>query len=125
MERSVRRRFETEMAPDGVVKYVMYADFSRGTWQDGLRMMFQDRLLYDVEPGKFDNSLFERKDLQWIRHAYVSHLLMAWNGNFYDNKDQGFHLGDFAQKGRLLYGGDDFIGIWPTWPTTTSTKTGS
>jgi len=117
MEHAVRHRFETELAPDGIVHYALYADFHIGSWQDGLRMIFQDRMLFDVEPGKFDNHLFERKDLQWVRHAYVSHLMMAWNHFFYDPSDHKFHLGEFAAKGRLLYGGDDFIGIWPTWPT--------
>ncbi|MEI6274380.1 MAG: formylglycine-generating enzyme family protein [Prolixibacteraceae bacterium] len=117
MEKSVRHRFETEMAPGGVVQYVFYADVHKGNWQDGLRMIFQDRLLYDVDPGQFDNSLFERKDLKWVRQAYVAHLMMAWNGFFYDVQDQNFHLEDFVRKGKASYGGDDFIGIWPTWPT--------
>lgn len=117
MEKAVRRRFETEMAPGGSVRYVLYADFHHGDWQEGLRMMFQDRHLYDVEPGKFDNSLFEREDLKWIRSSYVSHLMMAWNSNVYDLSDKNYHLADFLAKGKKLYGGDDFIGIWPTWPS--------
>ena len=117
MENCVRRRFETEMAPGGVVHYNFYADFHKGSWQEGLRMIFQDRLLYDVEPGNFDNGLFERTDLRWIRHTYVAHLMMAWDGKVYDSSDQKYHLGDFVRKGKKLYGGDDFIGLWPTWPT--------
>jgi iron(II)-dependent oxidoreductase len=117
MVKSVRCRFETEIAPGGSVQYIFYADFHKGSWQDGLRMMFQDRLLYDVEPGKFDNSLFERDDLKWIRPAYVSHLMMAWSGYFYDYSRRKFNLEDFVKRGKKLYGGDDFIGIWPTWPT--------
>lgn len=117
MEKSVRRRFETEMQPGGVVQYVFYADVCKGSWQDGLNLMFHERMLYDVDPGKFDNSMFERDDLKWIRHTYVSHLLMAWNHNFYDATDQKFHLEEFVRRGKQLYGGDDFIGIWPTWPT--------
>ncbi len=117
MIKSVRHRFETEMAPGGVVQYLFYADFNLGNWQDGLRMIFQSRLMYDVEPGKFDDSLFQREDLGWIRHAYVSHLMMAWNQNFYDGVDSKFYLEEFARRGKKLYGGDDFIGIWPTWPT--------
>ncbi|MEI7421420.1 MAG: SUMF1/EgtB/PvdO family nonheme iron enzyme [Prolixibacteraceae bacterium] len=117
MVKSVRRGFETEMQPGGIVQYVLYADICKGSWQDGLTMMFRDRMLYDVDPGKFDNSMFERDDLKWIRHSYVSHLLMAWNRNFYDVTDQKFHLEEFVRSGKQLYGGDDFIGIWPTWPT--------
>ena len=117
MAHAVRHRFETELAPGGVVHYTLYADFHRGSWQDGLRMIFHDRMLYDVNPGNFDNRLFERKDLQWVRHAYVSHLMMAWNHYFVDQTDQKFHLEAFMKRGQRLYGGDDFIGIWPTWPT--------
>ncbi len=117
MEHAVRRRFETEMEPGGVVHYVFYADVHQGSWQEGVRMIFQERLLYDVEPGKFDNALFERADLEWIRHTYVAHLLMAWNNNVYESSDQKYHLEDFVRKGKKLYGGDDFLGIWPTWPT--------
>lgn len=116
-EKVVRRRFETELAPGGVVRYNLYGDFHGGTWQDGLRLLFQKRMLFDVEPGKFDNHLFERADLKWIRHAYVSHLMMAWNRLVYDSGNQQYSLISFAEKARLNWGGDDFIGIWPTWPT--------
>jgi formylglycine-generating enzyme required for sulfatase activity len=112
-----RRRFETELFPGGSVKYTLWADFYEGEWQEGLRLMFQKRLLYDVEPGTFDNSMFGRPDLKWVRHAYVSHLIQNWDNFYYDYSDGKFHLEEFIQKGSKLYGGDDFIGIWPTWPT--------
>ncbi len=117
IENGKRRRFETELNPGGSVSYTLWADFFSGDWQEGLRLMFQDRKLYDVEPGTFDNSLFERNDLKWVRHAYVSHLVQTWDNYYYDYTDGKFHLEDFIKKGLQLYGGDDFIGIWPTWPT--------
>lgn len=112
-----RRRFETELYPGGSVSYTLWTDFYQGDWQEGLRLMFQDRMLYDVEPGKFDSTLLQREDLKWVRHAYVSHLIQNWDNYYYDYTTGKFGLEDFVKKGKKLYGGDDFIGIWPTWPT--------
>lgn len=108
-------RFETILYPGSSISYNLYADFYTGPWQEGLRMIFQDRYLYDVK--HFEDSIFHRKDLQWIRKSYVIHLLMAWDHQFYDSKEQRYHLIDFLRKGISLYGGDDVVGIWPTWPS--------
>jgi formylglycine-generating enzyme required for sulfatase activity len=110
-----RRRFETLLFPDGSVTYTFWADLFSGNWQEGLRLMFQDRFLYDVKET-FDNSLFERDDLKWIRHAYAMHLVMNWDHQFFDTKTGEFHLKNMLEQGQNLYGGDDVIGIWPNWP---------
>ncbi|MBK7650502.1 MAG: hypothetical protein IPJ20_06775 [Flammeovirgaceae bacterium] len=55
-----------------------------GNWQAGVREVFQKRYLYDVKD--FDDTLYKRKDLAWIRKAYVMHLMMAWDKDFYDDK---------------------------------------
>lgn len=117
MEHARRRRFETELDPGGSVQYVLYADMYAGEWQEGLRRMFQERMLYDIEPGTFNNALYEREDLKWIRHTYASHLIMNWDDYYYDYVTDEFGMKDFVKRGLELYGGDDFIGIWPTWPT--------
>lgn len=114
-DQAVKRRFETLLAPGGSVAYALYADLFAGPWQEGLRKVFQERYLYDVED--FDNALFERPDLQWIRNAYVMHLMMSWDKAFYDAEKGGYQLGAFLDRGKPLYGGDDVIGLWPTWPT--------
>lgn len=114
-DKAERRRFETLLAPGGSVTYALYADLYKGPWQEGLRKVFQERYLYDV--AEFDNTLFERPDLQWIRHAYVMHLMMSWDRAFYDAEKGGYQLDAFLDRGKPLYGGDDVIGIWPTWPT--------
>lgn len=113
-EGAVKNRFETLLAPGGSVTYTLYADLFSGIWQEGLRKIFQDRHLYDVKD--FDNSLYERDDLKWIRDAYVIHLMMSWDEAFY-KKGHGYQLTSFLEKGKKLYGGDDIIGLWPTWPT--------
>ena len=110
-----RGRFDTHLYPGGSVAYTLYAEKGIGDWRDALRHVFQERMLYDMET--FDNSLFERADLRWIRHTYVHHLMMAWDKFYYDYKDNQFHIDDFLARGRKLYGGDEIISIWPTWPT--------
>jgi len=117
MENATRRRFETEINPGGSVQYVYYSDLYSGPWQEALRLMFQERMLYDVEPGTFVNALYEREDLKWIRHTYASTLIMTWDDIYYDYKTGEFGMPDFVKRTRNLYGSDDFIGIWPTWPT--------
>lgn len=114
-ERAKRRRFETQLYPGGTVTYTLWIDLYNGEWQEGLRLMFQDRFLYDIS-GIFDNTLFERADLKWIRHAYAMHLMMNWDHQYYDATDGAFHMEEFLKKGNKLYGGDDVIGIWPNWP---------
>lgn len=115
LEKGALHRFETLLYPGGKISYDLYADFYTGPWQQGLREIFQQRYLYDVKD--FNDSIFQRKDLQWIRKAYIIHLLMAWDHQFYDDRDQQYHLTSFLKKGIPLYGGDDVVGIWPTWPS--------
>jgi gamma-glutamyl hercynylcysteine S-oxide synthase len=115
IDKGKRTRFETILYPGGSVKYNFYAETSGADWRQSLTQVFQNRMLYDIE--NFDNSLFEREDLKWIRHAYVMHLFMAWDKFYYDYKDGKHHVIDFINRGKKLYGGDDIISLWPTWPT--------
>ncbi len=114
-EKATRKRFETIVAPQGTVVYELYADFYAGTWQDSVRKVFQENYLYDVE--KFDESLYQREDLKWIQHTYVMHLVMAWDKWFYTPKEGYDAYKNFLKNGEKLYGGNDVVGIWPTWPT--------
>jgi len=109
------KRFETILYPGGSIEYTIWIEPYLGPWQTGLLKVFKDRKLYDVE--KFDDSLYKRKDLQWVRHTYLMHLMMAWDKFFYDRKSNQYALDKFIQRGNNLYGGDDIITIWPTWPT--------
>lgn len=115
IKQGARMRFETKLYPGGSVEYQLNVEVAEGDWQAALTQIFQKRMLYDVE--NFDNSLYERKDLQWVRHTYVNHLIMNWDKFYYDYADKKFHVNDFLNRGKKLYGGDDFISIWPTWPT--------
>lgn len=107
-----RQRFQTVLYPGGSVQYTVYIESFDGTWQDGLRQAFQHRKLYDLQT--FDETLYQRADLRWIREAFVMHLLMAWDKDYYDGQ---LKLLDFVRRGKDLYGGDDVVCLWPTWPT--------
>ncbi|MBI1770461.1 MAG: SUMF1/EgtB/PvdO family nonheme iron enzyme [Bacteroidetes bacterium] len=115
IQKGKRKRFETILYPGGTVNYFIYFDLYSGEWQAGLRKVFQEKMLYDVE--HFDDSLYQRNDLAWIRKAYVIHLLMAWDKEYFDYKTGKFNLQHFVKKGQSIFGGDDVVCLWPTWPT--------
>jgi formylglycine-generating enzyme required for sulfatase activity len=113
VEKGQRKRFETILYPGGKVSYQYYSSVFSGHWQEGLRQVFQQKKLFDVP--SFDDSMYRRKDLEWIRHAYVMHLIMAWDKNYYDSGK--VQLQAFEARAKKLYGGDEVVGIWPTWPS--------
>jgi iron(II)-dependent oxidoreductase len=112
--KATRKRFETVLLPGGSVSYFFYADVYRGTWQDGLREVFQNRYLYDL--NEFNDSLYRKPDLQWIKKSYIMHLMMAWDKDYFDYTTGRFNWKKFQERGSKLYGGDDAICLWPTWP---------
>jgi formylglycine-generating enzyme required for sulfatase activity len=114
-ESAARRRYSTDVNPGGSVEYVLYADTYAGEWQNGLKKMFREEYLHDVET--FDNKLFERDDLKWIRNKYLITLQFAWDHNYYDFQKGDYQTQNFINDGRKYLGGYDIFGIWPTWPT--------
>lgn len=115
IQKGSRRRFETYLFPGGSVEYLFYLLPYSGTWQNGLTEVFQRKMLFDI--ANFENELFERKDLQWIRHSYIMHLMYAWDKFYYNIDKEEYTLQNFLARGKKLYGGDDVVSIWPTWPT--------
>ena len=110
-----KHRYDTYLYPKGTVVYVIHLDRFKGPWQNGLKLMFQKRYLYDLT--RFDDALYRRKDLQWIRHKYIISLQFAWDHEFYDAANDGYQFDKYLHKGRRFFGGWDVVGIWPTWPT--------
>ena len=113
-ESGQKKRYETTLPPGAKVTYHLFADVFTGEWQNGLRMMFRDRYLYDLE--KFDNKLFERKDLKWIKESYIIILQMAWDREFYDRLTGKYTYADELRRWNEIFGNIDVFGIWPTWP---------
>ncbi|MBE0675714.1 MAG: SUMF1/EgtB/PvdO family nonheme iron enzyme [Bacteroidales bacterium] len=109
-----RRRYDTELPPGAKVVYAIYSDVFSGTWQEGLQLMFRDRYLYDI--GTFDNTLYERPDLQWIRNSYLIILQYPWDIEYYDRFTGKYTFPETLRKYNELFGHIDVFGIWPTWP---------
>lgn len=113
-ENANRRRFETIVFPGGKVTYNIWLESFSGDWQEGLRKIFQEKMLFDVE--QFDNTLFERDDLKWVRHTYLCQLLMGWDHDMYDLEKARYTLNDFIGFNNRVLGGAEIYGLWPTWP---------
>ena len=109
------KRFETILYPNGTINYNIWIASYKGSWQNGLLKVFRDKKLYDLD--SFNDSLYKRKDLAWVKNTYLMHLMMAWDKYFYDAPTKQYALPDFIKRGNALYGGDDIITIWPSWPT--------
>jgi len=108
------RRFRTVLEPGGSVQYVFYVDEHRGDWRDGMRLMFQERWLYDLE--SFDNTLFEREDLKWIRHSYLLLLQFGWDQKYHERFEGKYTFDQFIAEQDKVLGGYEAYMIWPTWP---------
>jgi len=113
IEGGTKTRYSNKLYPGGVLNYEIYIDQFEGDWQNGLKKMFQERWLYDLE--EFDLSLYNRPDLNWIRSAYLITLQFAWDHHFYDYLDKEFNIEKFLEKPKY-FGFYDVYGIWPTWP---------
>ena len=114
IENGIKQRYKTVLPPKAQVIYSVHTDVFKGEWQNGLRLIFRDRYLYDLD--NFDNSLFRRKDLSWIKESYIIILQMAWDREFYDRFTGKYTYPDNIKKWTELFGNIDVFGIWPTWP---------
>ncbi len=110
----LQERYLTRLPPETTVTYTIHAEVFSGEWQAGLRIMFRDRYLYDTD--KFDDSLYSRTDLAWIRDSYIVVIQMAWDREFHDRFTGKYTYADVIKKGIELFGNIDVYGIWPTWP---------
>ncbi|MBK7479892.1 MAG: hypothetical protein IPI69_09390 [Bacteroidales bacterium] len=110
----IERRYETLLPPKAKVSYRIYAGIFRGDWQNGLKLIFRDRFLYDI--NEFDNTLYQRPDLAWIRESYLIVLQTAWDREFFDRSAGIYTFSDLLRKGIDQFGHIDAYGIWPTWP---------
>ena len=100
--------------PGKAISFEYYADIVDGDWHEALQKCFQEKMLYEV--SNFNDSLYQRKDLDYIRRSYTMHLMMAWEKNYYSAKDSAYLYTNFLNSTKKLYGGDDIFSIWPTWP---------
>ncbi len=113
-DKSTIDRWAVTLKPGGWVEYNLYFDTHSGDWHEGLKMMFGERYLYDLP--SFDNAYFERKDLQWMKSAYLMLLQFAWDKKYYDAREKKYTFYRSFSEYDLLTGGYDIYTLWPTWP---------
>jgi iron(II)-dependent oxidoreductase len=114
-DKAARKRYSTVLYPGGEVCYRIHAEKYRGDWKDGLLKVFRDRWLYDLED--FDEGLYEREDLSWIREDYLAVLQFAWDVDFYSREHASYEpFREFFSRYDRLHGGYDIYGIWQGWP---------
>lgn len=110
----IKTRYTTKLPPRTSISYSFHGEIYSGPWQEGLRKVFNKRYLYDVY--EFDNSLYEREDLAWIRSSYLIAMQFAWDKSFYDRFEGKYKYGSFLADANRQFGHLDVFGIWPTWP---------
>ncbi len=107
-------RWEAKIQPNGYFDYRLWVSLHEGGWYEGLKIMFQQNYLFDLH--EFDNSLYEREDLSWIRKAYIMVLYFAWDQKYFSYDKQVYSFYDsFVEKDWRIGHYDIFIS-WPTWP---------
>jgi iron(II)-dependent oxidoreductase len=113
-DKAERTRWASILAPGGSVEYALYFEAHRYGWRRGLEIMFRERFLYDLE--KFDDALFRRPDLAWVRRAYLMVLQFAWDRTYYDREAGRYAFDRTLVAWDKLLGPIDIYTIWPTWP---------
>jgi iron(II)-dependent oxidoreductase len=113
-DKAERTRWAATLAPGGTVEYVLHLETHGGGWRRGLEIMFRERYLYDLE--KFDEAMFRRADLAWVRHAYLMVLQFAWDRTYYDREAGGYAFDRTLTAWDRTLGPVDIFTIWPTWP---------
>ncbi len=113
-EHAVLKRYSSVLPPNANIEYSFYADLFQGRWQNGVKLMFRDRYLEDLK--EFDNTLYEREDLKWIRDKYIIALQFAWDKDFFDFEKGKHNFHYFLEDGKRIFGGYDVYGLWPGWP---------
>ena len=107
-------RWAVTLQPEGWVEYTLWIDIHAGDWHEGLKLMFQDRFLYDLP--SFDQAMYKREDLKWMNDAYIMLLQFAWDKKFYDWKTKRYNYYESLFEYDSLTGGYDIFTLWPTWP---------
>ena len=113
-DKAERTRWATTLQPGGTVEYALYLEAHGGGWRRGLEILFRERFLYDL--AAFDDALFKRTDLAWVRRAYLMVLQFAWDRTYYDREAGRYAYDETLTAWDQTLGPIDIYTIWPTWP---------
>ena len=107
-------RWMVTLQPGGWAEYSIYFACHKGDWRTGLRLMFQDHWLFDLP--EFDETMFRRGDLAWMKTSYLMLLQFAWDKKYYDYREKKYTFYQNIFEYDSLTGGYDIFTLWPTWP---------
>ena len=107
-------RWMITLKPGGWAEYSIWFIGHNQDWHAGLRLMFNRLWLYDMP--EFDNSMFRRSDLAWMKTSYIMLLQFAWDKKYYDYAQQKYTFYQNLFEYDSLTGGYDIFTLWPTWP---------
>ncbi|MDO9512521.1 MAG: SUMF1/EgtB/PvdO family nonheme iron enzyme [Bacteroidales bacterium] len=107
-------RWHAELKAGEKIRYQMWSEIHHGGWIRGMEIMFRERWLHDLET--FDQSLYQRPDLAWIRNSWIMLLQFAWDSQYYDSEQQESQLFQTLNDYIKPLGGIDIYTLWPTWP---------
>ncbi len=113
-EGALAERYETVLPPGAAVHYKIYNSLYSGEWQKGIQVMFREKYLFDLD--SFDDSLYARSDLAWIRNSYLIILQMAWDREFYDSQTGRYTYPELLKNSIGEFGRVDVYGLSATWP---------
>lgn len=113
-DKAERTRWASILEPNGTVEYEIHLEAHGGGWRRGLEVMFRERYLHDLE--RFDDALFKRPDLAWVRRAYLMVLQFAWDRTYYDREAGRYAFDRTLTAWDRLLGPIDIYTLWPTWP---------
>lgn len=113
-DNSQKRRFHTDIFPEGKVTYTFWERPVEAGWREALKKFFQQDYLFDIE--SFNTEIYQRSDLQWIKSAYLIYAIFAWDPDFYDYESNEYKLTDYLKSLQPFLGKTDVACVWPTWP---------
>jgi formylglycine-generating enzyme required for sulfatase activity len=82
------------------------------TWHAGLKGWRDDRLTR----LRFDNSQFERPELEWTQHIFSQVQVLIWDRSFYDPEKGEYTVDRFLAETESRIGPIDAVLIWHVYP---------
>lgn len=65
---------------------------------------------------KYDASIYDRVDFQWVRSAFNCCFLMMYDQSFYDRARKCYTVEKIIDEGQKRFGGYDIVVLWHAYP---------
>jgi hypothetical protein len=71
---------------------------------------------HNVSPVEFDDQIYERHDLAWMRNNFLMGFAFIWDQDFYDPESRIYTVDAFCQKMNREFGGFHSVLLWHSYP---------